>query len=76
MRHLAEAIGWRAIRIYDTPAAADWWVTTSHWVIVTGNSALAEALLVSGATEVAPDPRVAPWTDAYSNLFDVLKRRD
>lgn len=74
VRHLADRIGWQAIRVFDKPAPEQWWVTPSDWVIVTSNAALADALLASGGVEAQADPRVAPWTDGYSNLFDVLKR--
>ena len=72
VRHLADRAGWRAIRVIDTPPPDIWWLTPSDWVIVTPNTALADALLASGGVEAQADPRVAPWTDGYSNLFDVL----
>lgn len=73
--HLARGAGWRAIRIEDRPPTENWWLTPSDWIVATSNARLADALIASGGVEELPDPRVAPWTDDYSNLFDVLKVR-
>lgn len=75
VRNLADRAGWRAIRVYDLPPPEQWWLSVSNWVIVTSNPALADALTAGGGEDAAADPRVAPWTDGYSNLFDVLKSR-
>lgn len=75
IRHLADEVGWRALRILDEPPADAPWLHPSVWILVTGNERLAGELLSHGAEAVEADPRVAPWTDRYGNLFDVLKAR-
>jgi hypothetical protein len=75
VRHLADAIGWQALRWLDLPGPQAPWLQASEFVIVTGNEALARALREGGAQPIPPVSGVAPWTDAYGNLFDVLKAR-
>lgn len=72
VRHLADAVGWRAIVVHDQTKGDDRALMTSLWVIATGNDLLVEELVSAGGLEAPRDPRVAPWTDAYGNLFDVL----
>jgi len=75
IRHLADEVGWRALRILDEPPADAPWLHPSLWILVAGNDRLAGELLSHGAEAVEADPRVAPWTDRYGNLFDVLEAR-
>ena len=73
VRHLADAVGWRALRVFDEPGKSAPWLHPSEWILVTGNPDLADALVAQGAEFLGVDARVAPWTDRHGNLFDVLR---
>lgn len=75
VRHLADRVGWRALVVDDRSGAQGGALIRSIWVIVTGNEDLATALTATGGVEAPSDAQVAPWTDAYGNLFDVLRGR-
>lgn len=70
VRQLAESVGWRAIVVHDQSAAGE--LIASIWVVVSGNEGLVDALRAAGGADAPLDPDVAPWTDSYGNLFDVL----
>lgn len=73
VRHLADSAGWRAIVIHDGPEGDA--MSASVWVVSTGNERLIESLVAGGGVKAPLAPRVAPWTDSYGNLFDVLEGR-
>lgn len=75
IRHLADAIGWQAIRWSDQPGPDAPWLHPSEFIVVTANAGLIRSLLDEGAQRVAPAQGVAPWTDAFGNLLGVLKAR-
>ena len=48
-------------------------VTASHWIAVADRAALLSGLKGLGKWETLPEAGLRPWTDAYSNIFDVLR---
>ena len=73
MRQLADSVGWQAIRVIDDPGPRSY-LYRSDWVLVTANARLAERLLLRGPGErIEPRADLAPWTDDFHNLFQVLK---
>jgi hypothetical protein len=75
VRNLADAIGWQALRVLDVPGPDKPWLHPSEYVIVTGNERLAHALRDGGAQALEAQRDIGPWTDAYGNIFDVLRVR-
>ena len=46
-------------------------------MLVTHRSAVFADPLLKDAAKVVPEPaRLRPWTDDYSNLFQVLKKKE
>lgn len=71
--HLAQSVGWQALRVFDQPAPSAPWLYPSEFVIVTANAELARTLNEGGAGLLRPTRGVAVWTDAYGSLLDVLR---
>ena len=73
VRQLADDIGWKAVRVVDSPAD-DHYLYRSDWILVTANDRLVQQLKAAGVAEDVERPAsLRPWTDDYNNLFQVLK---
>ncbi len=68
---LAAAMG-RAAWLFETDPEPDRELFGTSWVLVGGENEAAR-WLAAGATRLTPRPGFRPWTDDYSNLFEVLK---
>jgi hypothetical protein len=73
----ASDIGKSALDIDDEDEEADYF-SGSDWVLVSGDPAIFRdsAFQSSSATRARVRPGLRAWTDDYSNLFQILKRRD
>jgi hypothetical protein len=73
----ARDLGKSAIRVNDPEDGDDDpdYISESDWVLVAADPALfAHAQFQdAGIERVTPRPRFRPWTDDYSNLFQILK---
>ncbi len=72
----ARDLGKSAIDIDDEDEEADYF-SNSDWVLVSGDAAIfnAPAFRSSSVEAARYRPNLRPWTDDYSNLFQILKRR-
>lgn len=73
VRQLADVVGMRVARFIDDPGE-DSPLLRSDWVMVTRDAAFAQAFINQKiASDVPPRDDLAPWTDDYNNLFEILK---
>ncbi len=63
-----------AFVVKDVPDEPDY-ISESDWVLVSTDSSLSSQAAFQGATIERPNPpkNFRPWTDDYSNLFQILK---
>ena len=71
----ADGVGAEA-RLVDNDEDDENHVAASSWVLVTHRGDLFADPLLKKATAVPEPKRLRPWTDDYSNLFQVLKKKD
>jgi len=73
----ARDLGKAAVDIDDSDEEEDYF-TNSDWVLVSSDAAifLAPAFKSSGAQPARIRANLRPWTDDYSNLFQILKIRE
>jgi len=71
IREAAEHFGLTAARVHQAGNAM---VKPSDWILLARNSAVLERIeLTDQLTPLATSRDVRPWTDDYSNLFQILK---
>jgi hypothetical protein len=73
----AQDLGKAAIDVDDEDEEANYF-TNSEWVLVSSDGAIFHdaAFKSSSVQPVRVRPNLRPWTDDYSNLFQILKIRD
>jgi protein-L-isoaspartate O-methyltransferase len=80
VQKLAAELGMESVLVSDYPGAEDgreYWLATTDQVIVTSNQAILDAPAVrSGGQRVEPSPDAPGFTDDYSNLFRILKKKE
>ncbi|HEV2687511.1 MAG TPA: fused MFS/spermidine synthase [Bryobacteraceae bacterium] len=71
----ARDTGKAAIDVDDDADEYDDYLSSSDWVLVTADPVVFSqpAFQASGIKPVKPRPRFRPWTDDYSNLFQILR---
>ncbi len=75
MASAAQAAGKVAIEIEDTPPDDNAECFYSHYVLIMSKDALASyPHLQKGSQVLVPDPTFREWTDAFSNLFAIVRR--
>jgi spermidine synthase len=74
----AQDIGKAALRVDDGAEEYDY-LTSSDWMLVTSDPAISmftdPLFQAQGITRARMRPDLRPWTDDYSNLFQILKRK-
>jgi hypothetical protein len=60
-------------RLVDTDDDASQDLFAATWMLVTSPAKGFDQLIMDGSTEIKPGPKIRPWTDDYSNLFQILK---
>jgi hypothetical protein len=80
VQKLAAELGMESVLVSDYPGAEsgrEYWLATTDQVIVTSNQAILDApAVVSGGQRVEPSPDAPGFTDDYSNLFRILKKKE
>ena len=75
MASAAQAAGKVAIEIEDSPGDDNAECFYSHYVLILSKEALAGyPNLQKNAKVLSPDPAFREWTDAFSNLFAIVRR--
>ena len=74
VRALAEAMGKQALHFLNDPDKAHG-VLNSEWVLVTSNRTFIDDPEVKSGLTAWDDDRRLVWTDDFSNLYRVLRRR-
>ena len=74
VRGLARELGKPALEI-ETDEDLSRGLNSTTWMLVSGNQAFMAAAATSAVPE-APGAKAVVWTDAFSSLFAVLKRKD
>ncbi len=69
---LADSVS-RLAWLVETPSDDDAELFATDWVLIYGQPPPGAATLVRRASLLSTNPRFRPWTDDYSNLFQVLK---
>lgn len=72
VRGAAEHFGLRAVRIHS-PRNASQSLNSAEWIVLTRNESLLQDLASHARPPATPENLAILWTDAHSNLFDVLK---
>jgi hypothetical protein len=79
VQKLAAELGMESVLVSDFPGAdagREYWLATTDQVIVTSNQAILNAPMVrSGGKPVEPSPDAPAFTDDYSNLLRILKKK-
>jgi len=77
IRTAALQMGMRVAVIVHIPAPNEWWLNGSHWVMLSTNDEFLSSPAIAAATRASPKlAAVGPfWTDDYTALFPLLKRR-
>lgn len=70
---LAQSIGRQAILVENEPGDRQPWLYRTDWIVITGNSELADRLVKQGGQRMSATPGFRGWTDDYNNLFSILK---
>lgn len=75
VERVANSLGLANFRV-DNEAIDEAQVFESDWVLVAkpGNPVFDNPLLATAGVPVPPQPDLRPWTDDYSNLFQIWKR--
>ncbi len=60
-------------RIVDTDDDASQDLFAATWMLVKSPASGFDKLIMGGSAEIKPGRKVRPWTDDYSNLFQILK---
>jgi spermidine synthase len=70
----AADMGWSGVTVSDEGESESYY-SGSTWVVVSRTPRIFEnaALRTSGAETLKPTPGFRPWTDDYSNIFQILK---
>lgn len=72
----AEATGKIALEFSDDRPEGDEVCYSSTWVVILSEEARkAHAAHLAAGTEMKSTPRFRPWTDSYSNLISVLRKK-
>jgi hypothetical protein len=75
IKRIADDVGMQAIKIAYRPERHLYHLLPSNWVLVTRNERILEDLKIQpNAQPVRPLYGLRPWTDDYSNLFQILAR--
>jgi hypothetical protein len=79
VQKLAAELGMESVLVSDFPGAEagrEYWLATTDQVIVTSNQAILNAPMVrSGGKPVEPSADAPAFTDDYSNLLRILKKK-
>jgi hypothetical protein len=60
-------------RLVDTDDDTSQDLFAATWMLVTSPANGFDKFIMDGSTEINPGRRIRPWTDDYSNLFQILK---
>jgi len=60
-------------RLVDTDDDASQDLFAATWMLVTSPASGFDKFIMDGSTEIKPGRKIRPWTDDYSNLFQLLK---
>ena len=60
-------------RLVDTDDDASQDLFAATWMLVTSPANGFDKFIMDGSSEIKPGRRIRPWTDDYSNLFQILK---
>src|ERR1035438_6121139 len=63
-------------RLVDTDDDTSQDLFAATWMLVTSPANGFDKFIMDGSTEINPGRRIRPWTDDYSNLFQILKRSE
>ena len=71
----ARRLNYRLAVIETIPAAGQWWLLPSLWVLLTRDAAILETPAIRDAArpEAAGSERVPLWTDDFTSVFHILK---
>ena len=72
----AQATGMSCVLVEDDGEDEEFYAATSWMLCSREPKIFDDPLFKGGETEhPVPDPKIRPWTDDYSNLFQILKKR-
>jgi spermidine synthase len=75
--NLAHELGYGVAVVESRPAPGQWWVWSSNWILLSRNAEALAAPVIREATRAPESNRkkVRVWTDDFTSLFQVLRRR-
>ena len=73
VKQLVQEAGLQAIKIIDRPEGPNNPLTSTDWVLVTNNpDILGDPKIQPSVEKISDIAGLRPWTDDYSNLFQIL----